>query len=550
MDKARQWIVGSRQGATIRDHLVASRGIDDIERFLAPRWPDDLHDPLLLPDIAVATDRLWRAIIARETIGIIGDYDVDGTPGAALLKEFLTRLNVPTMVILPDRRTGYGVSREFVDQFRAVGIKLFITVDCGVSDVEPITYAQMLGLECIVTDHHTVPEVLPPALAVVNPKRPDCRYPFSGLSGTGVAFKLVQALQVTEAKYREPTIREGDTRWLLDLVAIATVADMMPLVDENRALVWYGLKVLNKTRRIGLRRLLEALKIDNVASETISFQIGPKLNSIGRLETMEPVLNLLLADDAVVSDEIIKQILGGHTRRQMLVEQMIREAEEAIVGQDGGIIVRHESWLPGLTGLAAARLAEAHQIVAAVFAPDGGGNWRGSLRSPAGVDVLSVANGTRDLVMALGGHREAAGLTVADTAFTKWQGVFRDCLASAGNGESDIGQLAIEAPLRADEVTRGNGELLEQFQPFGIGFPEPLWVIERVAPRRVTWLKDGKHCRFELAGEAKAIYFGCADEADLLNSGRPIDVAGFLRLNRYNGSTSPQVMVKAIRPSE
>lgn len=541
------WQIGDRQGKSLVDHVILSRGIENRDHFLNPKWPDDLHDPLLLPDMEVACERIWRAIINEETIGVIGDYDVDGTPGAALLKDFLSGLGVKVVVVLPNRQTGYGVKSEFIDKIISAGSQLVVTVDTGVRDVEAINYAKSKGIDCIITDHHECPEKLPEAMAVIDPKRVDSKYPFNELCGTGVAFKLVQALQKTESKYRTPEIKEGDVRWLLDLVAISTVADMMPLVDENRILVRFGLKVVNKTKRVGLQRLIEALKINGeLTAENIGYNLAPKMNAMGRLETMEPILELLLTDDSVVADKIIKQVFGAHTQRKILVEKMLAQAVELVKPGDDVIIVAHNDWLPGLVGLAASRLSEMHGKVAICLAPDDGGDWRGSMRAPKGEDAMALITKTDQYLMSFGGHREAAGVTVAADQLESWRKAVQE-LAVSSLDRSVVASLNIDANIDAEEVTLDNALELAKCQPFGLGLTEPLWVITNYLPRGVFWLSDGKHCRFDIGSGAKAIYFGCEDQKELIESGEKIDLAGYLRTNEYKGNLSPQIMVKAIR---
>ena len=385
--------------------LLYERGIqtkEDLEDFLEPKL-EKLHDPYLLHDMDKAVERIRRAIEDYEQILIYGDYDADGMTSASIMKETLEQMGAEVQVYLPNRFTdGYGpnesVYKYFIEQ---QGISLIVTVDNGVAGNQAIAMAQAMGVDVIVTDHHSMPEVLPDAYAIIHPEHPDADYPFHYLAGCGVAFKLACAL-----------LEEVPVD-LLDLVAIGTIADMVSLTDENRILVKYGLGVLQHTQRMGLQELLEiaGIRPEDVNEETVGFQIAPRLNALGRLDDPNPAIELLTGFDDEEAHEIALMIHQKNEERKEIVQSIYDEAKTMVDPSLSAQVLAKEGWNPGVLGIVAGRLLEElHQPVVVLSIEDG--RAKGSARSPESVNIFDALDPHRSLFVAFGGHAGAAGMTL------------------------------------------------------------------------------------------------------------------------------------------
>lgn len=547
----KSWRDGVRVQDSLIQHIRQLRKLEVSSTFITPKWPDDTYDPLLLPDMQFAVDRIVYALEHNERIGIVGDYDMDGTPAAAVVAQLLEVCGHDPMVVIPTRLEGYGFQPTFVDRFKSAGVRLIITVDCGIRDHESVAEAKKHGIDVIITDHHECGETLPEAVAVVNPKRTGSRYPFDGLCGTGVAFKLVQALapRVAERYAIPPTW----TAWLLDLVALSTIGDMVPLVNENRCFVIYGLKVLRKGHRIGLRRFCESigLAVASITERDIAFKLIPKLNAAGRMQDMSTVYKLIMAKTAEEADAVIATILSFTTMSQGYVESMTRSAKTGLAGTADSVALFHDSQgHPGVTGLVAGRLVEELGIPVGIVVPAEGGVLRGSFRSPEGISLTPVLESVSQYLEKWGGHAQAAGVTVRPDALGPLQTALRD-ISLASRKETE---WVSDGLIDPEHITVVGIDELDQLRPWGMEHPEPVWSMRHVIFKDVRWMGSAQeHVRGYLAspqGNVPAVMFRAKRYEPLITADSFIDICGTVAINEFRGKRDPQFMIKDIVSSE
>ncbi len=465
------------------EEILAARGLkaDQSADFLSPNY-DKKHDPFLLPDMAKAVKRLVAARKKQEHITIYGDYDIDGLTATTLLIDAFYSFGFEHVdSFIPNRFIeGYGLTINAVEQIAANGTQLIVTVDCGSVSYKEVEHANKLGLDVVVTDHHTMGDMLPPAVAVVNPKRSDHTYPFIDLAGVGVAFKLVQALQT-----KLEGLPVGAEKWLLDLVALGTVCDVVTLLDENRTNVYWGLKVLAKTRRPGLRALMAVAKVDieTLNSRSLGFALGPRMNASGRLETALYSLDMLLATDNEIAFEKAEQLDALNSARRTDQAKIFKEAsiQAEKYADDPVLVVSGADWNHGIVGIVAAKLLEKYQKPTYVL-QEMGDMTKGSARSYGDFSAVAVIRAAGDIVTKGGGHTLAAGVTLPTTnidAFRAHANEFYRSLKLAN-------QAALLLPT-ADVVINDLSEVTEdlitrlgQLEPFGSGNPEPILKLENV----------------------------------------------------------------------
>lgn len=497
-------------------HLLWHRGLRDAgaaSAFLEARDPG--HDPALLPDIEQAVARLRRAIDAGELIAVYGDFDVDGVTASGILVEALEELGARVIPYIPDRfGEGYGVNNGAIELLAGQGARLIVTADCGTSSVAEIELAGRLGVETIVVDHHTVPPQLPPAAAVVNPKRRDAHYPEDELSSGGLALRVMQALYAALA-------RELDAERYLDLVALSTVCDMAPLRGENRWLVRQGLRSLRKALRPGLRALLEASGCEpaHVTEDTIGYVLGPRLNAAGRLVHARLSLDLLLERDEGRAREMAVRLCELNAQRQAATAAAMDLAKRLLAEEPPDqplIFIGHEEFPAGIVGLVAGRLTEEYHRPTVVF-ERGPETSRASCRSIPEFDITGALRNCAPLMVRFGGHRAAAGFTAENTNLAALRGGLLEQAAQvlAGIDLTPVTEVDAAIPLR-----RVNGELvraLAEMAPFGMGNPEPVFLSGGLEIRDVRVMgDDGKHLRLQLRDgrvtwPAVAFGFGAAE---------------------------------------
>ena len=520
--------------------LLFSRGIkdeDSLTRFLAPSL-DDLHDPYLLHDMDKAVNRIRRAIEQGEFILVYGDYDADGMTSASILKETLEQLGAECLVYLPNRFTdGYGpnasVYKYFIEQ---QGISLIVTVDNGVAGHEAIDLAQSMGVDVIVTDHHSLPEVLPDAYAIVHPEHPEADYPFKHLAGCGVAFKLACAL-----------LEEVQVE-LLDLVAIGTIADMVSLTDENRIMVQYGLEVLRNTQRLGLQELFEIAGISSsdLTEETVGFQLAPRLNALGRLDDPNPAIDLLTGFDDEEVREIALMIQEKNEERKEIVQAIYEEAKSLVDPNKSVQVLAKEGWNPGVLGIVAGRLLEElGQTVIVLNIEDG--RAKGSARSIEAVDIFEALNPHRELFIAFGGHAGAAGMTLEAEQLDALSEILENYVKDKGIDAKGKNTLYLDEELDLESLSLETVKSFERLAPFGMDNQKPVFYIRDFQVENARSMGAGdSHLKLKISkGTAsfEVVSFGQGSKATEFSQVKQLELAVTLSVNQWNGQTTLQLMM-------
>ena len=520
--------------------LLFSRGIkdeDSLSRFLAPSL-DDLHDPYLLHDMDKAVDRIRRAIEQGEFILVYGDYDADGMTSASILKETLEQLGAECLIYLPNRFTdGYGpnasVYKYFIEQ---QGISLIVTVDNGVAGHEAIDLAQSMGVDVIVTDHHSMPEVLPDAYAIVHPEHPKADYPFKHLAGCGVAFKLACAL-----------LEEVQVE-LLDLVAIGTIADMVSLTDENRIMVQYGLEVLRNTQRLGLQELFEVAGISSsdLTEETVGFQLAPRLNALGRLDDPNPAIDLLTGFDDEEVHEIALMIQNKNEERKEIVQAIYEEAKSLVDPNKSVQVLAKEGWNPGVLGIVAGRLLEElGQTVIVLNIEDG--RAKGSARSIEAVDIFEALDPHRELFIAFGGHAGAAGMTLEVEQLDALSEILETYVKDKGIDAKGKSKLYLDEELDLENLSLEAVKSYERLAPFGMDNQKPVFYIRDFQVENARSMGAGdSHLKLKISkGTAnfEVVAFGQGAKATEFAQTKQLELAVTLSVNQWNGQTTLQLMM-------
>ncbi len=555
--------------------LLVRRGLSDpveLDRFLKPKL-EHLHDPFRLSGMRLAAERLAKAVQTREKICIFGDYDVDGVTSTALLVRFFRSLRAEADYFIPHRiHDGYGLSLNGMKEVKDRGASVIVTVDNGIADVEEVAWAQANGMDVIVTDHHQVPESAPPAHAIINPHQPGCEFPFKLLAGCGVAFNLAMAVRrlLREADYFPAPGAEPNLKELSVFAALGTVADVVPLVDENRVFVHFGLEILEKPRFPGLRALKEVAGLGSreITARDIAFGLAPRLNAAGRMASAKAGVELLITDDPVRARELAAGLDSQNIERKSIENEMLVEAVEQV--ETGGLLEKYrslvvwkEGWHPGVIGIVAARLVDKYYRPVIVLAVEGG-RAKGSCRTIRNYNIyegLRFAHqpeGARDPAMGLfesfGGHKYAAGLSIPAERIGLLVDRLEQNVRAWTNEEDFIPEISLDASLRVDEITPELVHDIGRLKPFGVGNPAPVFEITGGSVRWPKILKE-QHLKFRLADAVgrslDAIGFGLGTEIDPADlAEKSIDVAGYLELNRYppdNPNPSVQVRLQEYR---
>ncbi len=539
--------------------LLINREISDpqqADKFLSSTL-SDLHPPFLMKDMDKAVDRIIQAIKNRERLCIYGDYDADGITATALLKIFLSEIGAQTLSYLPHRlKEGHGLNPEALDRLSQQGVKLLITVDCGISDNEQVAYARRLGIDVIITDHHEVPEELPPALAILNPRQKDCNFPYKTLAGVGVAFNLVIALRT---RLREAGFfgdREApNLKQYLDLVALGTIADIAPLTDENRIFARYGLEQLTAGRRVGIRALKEVsgCAFGSVNTVTVGFRLAPRINAAGRLSQADESFRLLTTNSEEEAITIARKLNEENFQRQQIEEDILKETCSLVeadvrLKKGASLVLAFPDWHPGVIGIAASRLTnEYFKPTILIAVKEGLG--RGSARSIPGFDLYQGLRSCHDLLKTYGGHRWAAGLTILEDRIDEFRDRFELLVAKSLSEEDLIPQLSIDALLPLPKITETLIEELNLLEPFGSGNPEPTFATTglRLTDSRIV---GNDHLKLNISEQGRfysAIGFRMADRHPLPST---IDLAFIPQFNEWEGVRSIQLKVKDVRTAK
>lgn len=532
--------------AELREALLSQRHVapEAEAAFFEPSFARDIHDPMRLGHMRQAVARLKRARRRGERVLVWGDYDADGVCGAALLLIALRSFGLAALPYLPHRlEDGYGLNKRVLERLLPE-FDVLIAVDCGISNSAEIAWLAAQGRDVIIVDHHALPDELPRALAVLHPAL--AHYPYPHLSGSGTAWKLAQALLAGEARQAD------EEKWLLDLCCIGTVADMVPLLGENRALVRFGLEVLRRSRRPGVQALLkQAGGSEAVDAEAVSFRLAPLLNAAGRMDHAQPALDVLLCEQPARAEKLAAQLRRHNDERRTVSRRVQAEAEQAVADDAPVVFAYNRSWPAGVVGLVAGRLSELAMRPSVVIG-SGGGHAVGSVRAPAGINALEMMQEVSEFVLTLGGHARAAGFSVAWGKVERLrEALLTQRTAHAPRPHEERADAIIDVSL----VTWESAALLEQFQPFGCGNERPALIVRGLP--LIDWRPVGKtlehaKLRFHAGHEAvDGIGFGLA--ASLaerrLRPGAPVDVLGYVETNEFRGRQTLQLRVKDIAPA-
>lgn len=549
-------VVARRNGvSTLIARIIANRGItnpDAATRFLSSTLAD-IHDPFLLRGMEEAVTRLSAAIAQRQRICVYGDYDVDGITSVALLVSFLRAVGGDVFYYIPRRlEEGYGLCSEGIEQAVARGAAVIVTVDCGITAVAEAELCAARGIDLIITDHHTPGVSLPTATVIINPLQPGCTFPFKSLAGVGLAFNLAMALRSrlrNEGVFHrtpEPNLRE-----YLDLVALGTVADVVPLVDENRIFVRYGLKELTTSSRAGVLALKKVAGVEGeVTCGMVGFRLAPRLNAAGRLEDAAPGVELLLTDDPRLAEAYAGELDAGNAERQAIEQEILHDALEKVRGTPAlagrkSIVLASEQWHPGVIGIVASRLVDIFHRPTILIALKQG-NGRGSGRSIPAFHLYDALHACSEHLLKFGGHKYAAGLAIEEATLASFVDMF-DSVADGLLTPDDLTpELAIDALLSPGEITLDLAQTLETLSPFGMGNPEPVFVLRdaTVVERRI--LKE-KHLKLNVSAGGhlfEAIGFNMVPS---LHPGDGVELAFTLQINEWRGKKSTQLRMKDVR---
>ncbi|MEK7581799.1 MAG: single-stranded-DNA-specific exonuclease RecJ [Patescibacteria group bacterium] len=468
--------------------LLANRGIttaEEADKFLNPDYERDSHDPFLILNMEKAVSRVLEAVDKEEKIVVFGDYDCDGIPGSVILHDFFEKIEYKNFSnYIPHRhKEGYGLNTTAIDGFMRNGIKLIITVDLAITDIDEVRYAQSLGIDVIITDHHLPQAILPPAYAIINSKQSDDKYPDKMLSGAGVAFKLVQAL--IKKRGAEWGIKKGWEKWLLDMAGLATIADMVPLTGENRLIAYYGLKVLRKSPRVGLQKLLRKVNIDQstLTEEDVSFMIAPRINAASRMDIPYEAFRLLSTDDEEISDVLSDHLHNLNDTRKGLVAGMMREAKIRVEEREmkDVIVVGNPNWRSGVLGLLASRLVEDYGRPAFVWGRGEETELKGSCRSNGTVNMVDFMTSVReDFFINVGGHEFSGGFSISRENIHLLEDELISVYGKVRKEEYIVPKVLIDCTMTLDEVNDITYGKIEKLAPYGVGNPKPTFLFENI----------------------------------------------------------------------
>jgi single-stranded-DNA-specific exonuclease len=534
-------------------HLLLQRGItnyDEAKHFFRPEL-DHLHDPFLMKDMQKAVERIERAIESQENILVYGDYDVDGTTSVALMASFLQENYPNVATYIPDRyEEGYGVSFQGIDFAEDNDISLIIALDCGIKAIDKVKYALEKGIDFIICDHHRPGEILPEAVAILDPKQEDCPYPYKELCGCGVGFKLIQALASRKGQTAEDLIL------YLDLVATAIAADIVPITGENRVLAHFGLQVINASPRIGIKALIDQVKKRTLTITDVVFIIAPRINAAGRMKHGQHAVALLTETDFNIAQQYAQEIESFNAERRNLdqetTEAALLQIQENAEENRFTSVVYNENWHKGVIGIVASRLTETYYRPTLVFTKSGD-KLSASARSVKGFDIYNALEGCSDCIEQFGGHMYAAGLTLLEEQFETFKQQFEKVVSETIDPNLLQPEISIDAQLELHQITPKLMRILKQFSPFGPGNMTPVFMAEGL--RDTGYARgvgdDEKHLKASLSQKGStpigAIGFNLGNKLDLLKDKKPFDAVFSLDENEWNGTVSLQLKLRDIR---
>ena len=532
--------------------ILVNRGItseEKIRQFLEPTR-QDFYDPYLMKDMEIAVERIVKAIERKEKVIIYGDYDVDGITSTTVLKKFLKDLGLEVSYYIPNRlNEGYGLNKTAVEKIVNEGYSLMITVDCGITGIEEIDYANSLGLEVIVTDHHEPVEELPKALAVIDNKRKDSTYPFRDLAGVGVAFKLCQALGMRLGLKEESYLK------YLDIVCVGTISDIVPLVDENRVITKLGLMLVKQTRNMGLKSIINSSGYTKIDSNTISFGVAPRINACGRMGKAEEALELLLSNDIYKVNELTKRLNEHNKERQEIEKGIFESAVEKIekehLDENRTIVVGGSGWHHGVIGIVSSKITDMYFKPSILLSFEEDGTGKGSGRSIPGFDLHDALMKCQDSLEKFGGHSMAVGVTIRKEKLEEFEKQFEK-VAEEEKIEEIVPVLNIDSKIDLNSLDKEMIESLKELEPFGEANKMPIFAFKNLRIDSIRALSEGKHLKLTLKEDNRiinAIGFNMGALAEEYRIGDKIDVAGVLEINTFNGVDNLQINIKDVMKS-
>lgn len=535
--------------------LLVQRNIENFEdakQFFRPKL-EHLHDPFLMKNMQTATERIIKALESKEPIMVYGDYDVDGTTSVAMMSSYLSQLSENVISYIPDRYSeGYGVSYQGIDYAKNQDISLIVALDCGIKAVEKVEYAQKLGIDFVICDHHRPGEKIPEAVAVLDPKQTDCNYPYDELCGCGVGFKLIQAIQKTLGR------SERKIYQYLDLVATAIGSDIVPITGENRILAHFGLKLINARKRAGFKAILDNVKKQSLTITDVVFMIGPRINAAGRMKHGLFAVELLSEKDVEQAKKLANSIEEFNTDRKDTDRKITTEALEMISENKEEkkftTVVYDPDWHKGVIGIVASRLTETYYRPTLVFTKNGE-NLAASARSVKGFDVYNALEASSEFITQFGGHKYAAGLTLAEDNFENFKAKFEEVVQQSIDPELLIPEIKYDTEIQFEDITPKFIRILKQFAPFGPGNMKPTFVAKNVTTTGyVKQLgEDQKHLKCNLKSGNLifgSIGFGLGDKAEVVQNNAEFDIIFNLEENEWNGNISLQLNLKDLRKSD
>ena len=532
--------------------IIANKGLKDnneIEVFLHPRR-GDFHNPFLMPDMDKAVARIIQAIDNKEKVAIYGDYDVDGITSSTVLHRFLEERGLHTDIYIPNRlNEGYGLNKKEIEAIAETKHTLIITVDCGITGYDEIEYAKTFGIDTVVTDHHEPPEKLPDAIAVVDCKRKDNKYPFNGLAGVGVAFKLTQALAIKLNLPEESYLK------YLDIVCVGTISDIVPLVDENRTISKLGLRLVKQTRNIGLKVLLESIGYKKIDSNTISFGIAPRINACGRMGHEKEALKLFLTNNIEEAKQITQKLNEYNLQRQEIEKRIFDEAQELMQNPEEQklpcIVLRKENWHHGVIGIVSSKITDMYFKPSILMCIEEGNIAKGSGRSIPGFDIHEALENCKENIKQFGGHSMAIGITIDNDKFDDFKKQIEEYAENKQISEI-VPVLNIDEKVQLKNINLSDIKDLELLEPFGEANKPPIFQINNLKIESIRTLTQGKHLKLDVKEENtrfSAIGFNLGNLANDYKIGDKVNIAGFLEINSFNGMDSIQINIKDIMKS-
>lgn len=534
---------------TIASKMLLVKGIttdEDVERFLNPSRLD-FYDPFLMPDMEKAVDRIVKAISNDEKILIYGDYDADGITSSSILKRYFSDRNVEVGVYIPNRISeGYGLNKEAINKIADDDYKLIITVDTGITAIEQVEYAKELGIDIVITDHHEPSEKIPDAVAVVDCKRKDNKYPFRELAGCGVAFKLTQALS------KKLEINENESLKFLDLACIGTISDIVPLVDENRTIAKLGLMLVKQARLVGLRELLKNAGYKEINTTTIAFGISPRINACGRMGHQDIALELFLTNDPIKARELAGEVEMYNKQRQDVEKKISEEAIEMIEkmgADDKAIVLGKEDWHHGVIGIVSSKITEKYYKPSILISFEGE-EAKGSGRSIEGFDLHEALEKCNKYLTNFGGHTMAVGLSLKKKDFEDFKKEFLKYADDKISEDMLVSEILIDEEISSKDISLNDVRNLSLLEPFGEANTEPVFIYKNLKINAIRTLSDGKHLKLSLIDEnveIDAIGFGLGNLASLYQIGDKVDIVGNIQINKFNNIEKVQMLLKDIR---